>query len=362
MEEVFKLTQNCIPVRGANRSVICDLHRNTYDIIPNDLYDILVSHEEKTLNDLKAHFENKYDNIIDEYFEFLLEHEYVFFTNTPEWFPKLSREWSYPFEVSNAIIDINENSQFDIYEVLEQLEKINCKHVEFRFYDFISLDDIKNIILFLDKMESIISSIGIAIPYNLDKTKSDYLEVIKTLPRVSYLIVYSAEIREFVQPLRGKTGYVIFTEAKIENEKCCGIIDSSYFISNIKIFTESLKHNSCLNRKISVSVNGEIKNCPSMFQSFGNIKDTSLKYALAHKDFKKYWNVTKDQIEVCKDCEFRYICTDCRAYKENPEDDYSKPLKCGYNPYTNAWEEWSTNPIKQQAVAYYGMQNLVKND
>ncbi len=96
-----------------------------------------------------------------------------------------------------------------------------------------------------------------------------------------------------------------------------------------------------------------------MAQSFGNIKDTTLQEALDHPDFKKYWNVTKDQVQVCKDCEFRYICTDCRAYLENPEDMYSKPLKCGYDPYTGVWEEWSTNPLKQHAIDYYGMRDIL---
>ena len=96
-----------------------------------------------------------------------------------------------------------------------------------------------------------------------------------------------------------------------------------------------------------------------MKEHYGNIKDTTLQDALAHPDFKKYWFVNKDQISVCKDCEFRYICTDCRAYIENPEDMYSKPLKCGYNPYTCEWEEWSTNPLKQKAIEHYGMREMV---
>jgi len=104
-----------------------------------------------------------------------------------------------------------------------------------------------------------------------------------------------------------------------------------------------------------------------MSQSFGNIKDTTLEKALLHPDFKKYWNLTKDEIEVCKDCEFRYICTDCRAYTErthtNAEGlDISKPLKCGYNPYTGEWQEWSTNPLKEKAIKYYGMEELVKKN
>jgi len=63
-----------------------------------------------------------------------------------------------------------------------------------------------------------------------------------------------------------------------------------------------------------------------MAESFGNIQDTTLEEALNKEGFKKYWDITKDQIEVCKDCEFRYICTDCRAYVEKPE----APLSFGY--------------------------------
>jgi SPASM domain peptide maturase of grasp-with-spasm system len=99
-----------------------------------------------------------------------------------------------------------------------------------------------------------------------------------------------------------------------------------------------------------------------MNDSFGNIKDTTLEEALNHSDFKKYWNINKDQITTCKDCEFRHICTDCRAYIEEPDDQYSKPLKCGYNPYTNEWAKWSTNPLKQKAISFYGLKDLVKKD
>lgn len=69
--------------------------------------------------------------------------------------------------------------------------------------------------------------------------------------------------------------------------------------------------------------------------------------------------ITKDKITGCKDCEFRYICTDCRAYIEEPEDIYSKPLKCGYDPNTGEWEDWSKNPLKEQAITHYKLKELV---
>ena len=77
-----------------------------------------------------------------------------------------------------------------------------------------------------------------------------------------------------------------------------------------------------------------------MKDSFGNIRNTKLEDAYSQEKFKKYWNITKDKIKVCKDCEFRYICTDCRAYLADSKDNLSKPLKCGYNPYIGEWSEW----------------------
>ncbi|MNX99984.1 hypothetical protein D3C86_1324620 [compost metagenome] len=77
---------------------------------------------------------------------------------------------------------------------------------------------------------------------------------------------------------------------------------------------------------------------------------------MADPAFKEHWFTKKDDIAVCRDCEFRYVCTDCRAYVEDPADAYAKPLKCGYDPYANVWEDWSTNPLKQQAITYYGLE------
>lgn len=48
-----------------------------------------------------------------------------------------------------------------------------------------------------------------------------------------------------------------------------------------------------------------------------------------------------------------------QTYIDNPDDTYSAPLKCGYDPYTCEWEEWSTNPLKQKAIDFYGMREIL---
>ena len=357
-KEVFKLIQNCIPVRGINQSLICDLHRKTYHTIPNDLYTILTNHEGKTIQEIKDSYNHEYDTIIDEYFEFLLEKEYIFYTNTPDLFPEMNMQFHYPFEISNAIIDRNNQSKYDFYNAIDQLALLKCKFLEIRFFDTVSISEIEKLFTYLNNSKSIIVSVGILLPFSISFEEHQN-KLLTKFARLSYLILHGAEQGKVISSAPDNKGHIIHTKDKITSEKCCGVINTSYFASNIRSFTESLQHNSCLNKKIAIDANGNIKNCPSMAQSFGNIKDTTLEEALYHKDFKKYWNISKDQITICKACEFRYICTDCRAYLTNPKDDYSKPLKCGYDPYTNVWEEWSTHPLKQKAIDFYKMRSII---
>ncbi|UOU97827.1 grasp-with-spasm system SPASM domain peptide maturase [Chryseobacterium daecheongense] len=365
MKKVFKLYSNCIPVKGKNRSLICDLQRGNFEFIPNGLYDILKSYNgKKSVDEIKSIFENQYDDIIDEYFDFLLEKEFVFYTQNPNYFPKMDMSFSYPFEVSNAIVEIDSKTK-DVLKIIDSLESVNCKFLEIRSYEIISLDIIENILEYISRNEMIISSVRVIIQFSNTINIQILQTIMENYPRVTCFIVVNSKDESYTPVDEKKQRFIFFTKLHIDNNLHCGKVYPNFFTSNIKMFTESINHNSCLHKKISIDKDGNIKNCPSIPQSFGNIKDTALENALNHPEFKKYWNLTKDSIEVCKDCEFRYICTDCRAYTEqthvNPEGlDISKPLKCGYNPYTGEWEEWSTNPLKQKAIEHYGMQDLSK--
>ena len=96
-----------------------------------------------------------------------------------------------------------------------------------------------------------------------------------------------------------------------------------------------------------------------MQKTFGNVKTKLLKDVLNDQSFKELWHINKDIINKCKDCEFRYVCSDCRAFTEIPEDIYSPPLKCGYDPVTNEWTDWSTNPLKLSAISFYRLGEIM---
>ena len=349
-----------LPVKGVGRSLLCDTQRQTYQFIPLSMYDVLTENEGKTLAEIKTEYGNKHDEIIDDYFRDLVKEEWLFFTDTPEYFPKIDLFWDESTPLTNAIIDISESTIIDFEKVFEQLSELGCEHIQIRCFTDKSLDFLQNLLDIIGTKR--IVSVEYVIKFQKEWEDVSLLHrFCDKNPRIAMLCIYSAPKNEVVRFVSGSMGYIVLNKQAITSQIHCGQIASNDFVVNIKLFTEAQKHNTCLNRKISIDTEGYIRNCPSMKEHYGNIQDTTLKHALEHPDFKKYWFVNKDQIRVCKDCEFRYICTDCRAYIENPEDMYSKPLKCGYNPYTCEWEEWSTNPLKQKAIEHYKMSDIIKN-
>ncbi|HSN87853.1 MAG TPA: hypothetical protein VL025_13935, partial [Thermoanaerobaculia bacterium] len=130
----FRLFASCIPVQGARRSVICDLQRGTYKLIPNGLYEILTEHRGRTVDEIKAAYDHEFDEEIDEYFQFLLDHEFGFWCDEPELFPDLDLTWDAPGRITNALIDVDAGSRHDFPALLRQLDTLGCSALEVRFF------------------------------------------------------------------------------------------------------------------------------------------------------------------------------------------------------------------------------------
>lgn len=357
-DEYLLIYSNCIPVKGVTNAVLIDFQTLKYFTITTSFFEFITFYNGWKLYDIYKQFNIEELEEINEYIRLLVKYRFARIVpyNPYSLFPKLSLKWDNPSTITNAIIDFKYKTGFyNFKETVSQLSHLGCESVQIRFLDSQVNCKIAEIVKPFDG--SNIKSIQFIIPFFPEYTDELLIKIVKENNRLHQVVFYNCneETNYFL------VGFCRIIKVKTEsvNIHTCGVISNSYFAPTIEAFTEAQHHNTCLNRKISIDSEGNIKNCPSMPQSFGNIRDTTLEQALAHPDFKKYWNVKKDDITKCKDCEFRYICTDCRAYIDDPDDMYSAPLKCGYDPYTGVWEEWSTNPLKQKAITYYGMEDLV---
>lgn len=336
-------------VNGHGRSLMIDLHSKDYCLIPSGLA-LLV--QEGQL-DSKKNIKEKYqiqDSILEQYSGFLNAKGVIFESLDSHIFPRISRLWDYHGQITNAIFELSDLSTLDD-EIIVSLDKLGCNHVEIRAYDEIELLDIKKTLGLFDG--SGIMSLDAYLKHSFS-IENCLRELFNEFPRLRILTLHSSDedIMVFESDITYSRAYKTTTE--INSNSHCGIVSSNLFNSHLSHFTESQHHNTCLNRKISIDKDGYIKNCPSMAHHYGHISDTKLEDVVKLPEFQKYWHIKKDEITKCKDCEFRHVCTDCRAYLDNPDDLYSAPLKCGYDPYTCTWEDWSTNPLKEKAIEFYG--------
>lgn len=348
MIKTFKLFSNCILVKGAKRQIICDLQKNTFYFIPLDLFNYLS--DSTSISENEVYDGNEKIQLINDYSNYLISNELGFYCTNPESFPDLEVKWDYPGHISNSIIELKSDSNYNLLELFAQLEELGCQFLEIRFYDVIDLKHFQEIIELTN--DSKFLNLDVLMRYNPLISIDEIEKLINQFGRIGRLLIFDVpKTLKFINNSRASK--ISVTELFFKDNQCCGQVSVEYFVSNIEMYMESKLYNNCLNRKISINSNGEIKNCPSTKGNFGNIKKVKLRNVINNEKFKTYWNINKDQISVCKDCEFRYICPDCRAFREDPDDIYSKPLKCGYNPYTTEWESWSTNPLKQKGKEYY---------
>jgi len=328
----FKLFANCIPVNGYKRSIICDLQKLRFSFIPNSLFDILSKTDFVDINATKKLYNN--DLIINEYFDFLIKKDFGHYISIEEiaLFPKLSLEWHSPSKIINAILDFDNKTNYNVESTIKQLDDLGCKNIQLRFFGLTPLLKITKILNHIAKNS--INSIEIILHNNPDIDIMSIHSICDEYPKICDIYIYNSPKFEITKKRTKDQANIIYVIDNIIDENSCGNISYKSFSLNISSFCESQNFNSCLNRKISIDKNGEIKNCPSIKKSYGNINNTLLYDVIKKKEFLELWNICKDEIDTCKVCEFRYICTDCRAYTEDSKNIFSKPEKCSYNPYT----------------------------
>ncbi len=348
---MLRINPNIKLVKGFGRSLVYNALTSKVLFVPNSLADIIQGNNFRLKYLLNFYgVENK--EIISSYLSFLNDNNILI--KTDKNFIPISTEWVSPNKILSSIIEVESTNIKIVNKAIIQLSELGCKSLEFRVWGNLKFVTLVN--LCKKVSESDIGSLNIFLSFN---SKADFINLKKLVHqflKISIIVCSGAPSNKNEYFFNGSSSILYSTKSN-NLTTSCGVIGSHQF--RYERFLESQNHNTCLNRKITIMLNGDIKNCPSMKDIYGNLFNDTLKEILLKQDFITKWYLNKDKISKCKDCEFRYFCYDCRAYTQNPDDIYSKPLKCGYDPYTNKWEDWSTNPLSKKGIEYYGMKELV---
>lgn len=334
MSNCFKLFTCCPLVKGFYQDIIIDLQRDKLFCIPNTVAPIMFLLKTTSLTKILSNLSNKDCDIVNEYIDFMTDNELGFFLKKSEsaLYPDLDLSWDFPANITNMVLEIIPKFDYLTEEFMHQIENLGCTSITLIFYNDFSFAEIENLIIRF-KWTSI-QAINIYTNHNKTFKAKSVANLINQNLRISGFYIYSTNLKF----KKYKTISKVICSRKNLVRDLCGQIGNEYFINNLLFFTESQFHNTCLNRKICIDSDGYIKNCPSMKHHYGHISDTTLAEAIEKPGFKDCWYIKKDDIDVCQDCEFRHICTDCRAFIKDPENLYSQPAKCGYNPYIAKWQ------------------------
>lgn len=329
----FKLFANCIPVKGATKSAIFDLERHVYIEIPNLLHEILAVNESRnySLDALKNHFEGNYSEGINQYFNFLVEKGLGFFTAIPTCFPALDLAWDRPFEITNAIIEYSTEKKFDLFSCINQLESLGCQAVELRLFGIWGVPSILEILNHYQR--SRIKLLSMVLDYYEGILKEIEEErLFQKSHRLSSLLVCSVPQEVDLKHVPSQVLMSHKSRQDLESEKR-GVAP---FVVNVSTFSEAQKFNLFFNKKVCIAKDGSVKNFFTQSKVFGNINSQEIATIINQTDFQEIWHFHNDEIEKCKDCQFRYACLDdSEVLIQNGQK--IKKQDCGFNPVTNTW-------------------------
>ncbi len=325
----FNLYASCIPVKGAMRSVIYDLERNRFDLIPNILYHLL---NEKNKEKKEVILNKIPEDIQDEYFEFLAGKDYLLPERCAEdsCLKPLDLSWEYPAKITNAILFLSDNSDYLTKKLLDQFENNGCFHYQIIIKSQISPEDVIQLLsLFKERLTK---KIELFLPYNNKVEQLADVDFFAKYPYCQTLIIYNSP---YNKTTKGSFYYLIFTEGELYDSPG----NYSLFFPTVTHFAEAQNHNSYFNRKVIIDEKGFYVLGLHESTRFENVKNLVLKELVSSECYTQYWNVSKDKTEVCKDCEFRYMCIDSRTPVKNTATGlFYFNSECSYSPYACKWD------------------------
>lgn len=351
------LFSDCVLVSGHTASAIYDLTRGRISTFPSAYAPILELFRTHRVGEILEMFD---EAELHAFLGFLLDNEYATFVADLAPFPEVAHAWDAPGAIDNAIIDIK-TQHHDYPRIIAALDALGCAHLQIRGYS--RLFGIADVLALARLCHGTsIQTLQPIIAHDPMASDDDYVALVTAQRRVVEPIVHSAGHDRRIRVDHGVHGgpadmiavEIVMTTRTLASSLDCGAITRKQLLSPSRSTFNELHHfNGCLNRKLSIDEHGEVRNCPAMARTFGDHRSVVLSEVVATASFQRAWTARKDAIKVCQDCAYRYACTDCRAFLETPDDDDSKPLKCGYDPYTDTWADWRARPGATATLAGY---------
>lgn len=144
--------------------------------------------------------------------------------------------------------------------------------------------------------------------------------------------LYQLSTSKDIVRMSGRGNFRLLTDDLIKKR----LITKQTFAEKISVaFCKRLiTGNNCFNSRIYISANLDVYPCV-MERRLKHCNIAEYRDIILNESIKK---LNKDNIEECKECEFRYACFDCRPNSLSGKI-YEKPWYCTYDPKKGTWKD-----------------------
>lgn len=332
----FQFWANCILVKGYRRGIVFDIFRRQQIVVSKLFCEMIDKYGSTSINDIREDTSMEERRGYLKMLDYFVKNDFGVYTDNPSELPPLSMEYDSPYLATTVVMRSDSDKDYEaLVERLKEIGRELTLSVQINDEGHMTPEMMREIGELT--RQSTIGCIHIYTHFSKEYKPKDFLFMMQNLRFRKIVFMGAAETKR-VEPISESQGVVRYLKEEMDYEDC-GNVGKRYFVIGQPFFIEGHSCNTCLNRKVSIDKEGNIGNCPLMPHTFGNIKTSSLREIVSRPDFQRLWHITKDEIVVCKDCEYRYICTDCRHYIKDKNNIYSQPSKCGYNPYIAKWSD-----------------------
>lgn len=374
----FKLNPECLFVVGKNGSILCDSFNNKIYHLNKNETKLLINAEKNNIISSNDFFNNLEDNCLGTYYENLpyipkIRNSVTTYTdeiefNFKNFFLELNNECynkcdycaNKNLKRSKGCLGcnvFNENGEslniMEFYEIIDCISNLGCEELYLTGGN-ISLDQDK-VLKILNYSKDKFKLIHVIISYkNISKNFFDVLN--------NYFIdlIIQIELDDFKKEnlfYEENISYLVIIPENEENRfyKTYEYVGDVYCIpdflsltnlynpnlnNNFEFTIDSFFHNlefhPCLGKSIFISSKGNIYPCPMLrTKLWGNVKQENLlKFFQDNKnEIYDFWRTNLDYIDGCNQCEFRYVCSDCRALEEEFTANINSKILCSLSDF-----------------------------
>lgn len=295
-KKYFCLYGDCFPVTDSKRCAVYLLNSNKIEILPLDVFELFRLLKNETIKSVASNYYNP--EAIYNWVSYFLEKGIGFLTSdiTGFIYPNVQTLFS-PTHIKRVQLEYATTSNYNLNEVAQALEELNCKHAEIRLlgnditYEFVSFflkhfqeSCLRSIVLYIDGKHFRVQD-GLLIT---ETNKKVYKIIICNTPELSW------------------ADDILTTQENLQNisQRKWPI---NRLIINRAMFAEAFHNNTFYNKKLAIDKQGFIRNDLYLAETFGKFNNKNeICQIVQSPNFRRFWTVSPDQIEELKDNALRY--------------------------------------------------------